>query len=103
VKRNFDEKSEKFYQVKDSIKRLIDFKVLNLLDDYTALGKFDVVFCRNVLIYFSAELKRDILRRIHRVLVPGGYLFLGSSESLGSNMDLYDMQRYRPGIVYRAR
>jgi chemotaxis protein methyltransferase CheR len=66
------------------------------------LGKFDAVFCRNVLIYFSAELKIDILRRIHKTIKPGGYLILGASEGLNGVSDYYEMVQCRPGIIYRA-
>jgi len=67
------------------------------------LGKFDIVFCRNVLIYFSAEVKRDILLRIHGTLKPGGYLFLGASEALNGLSDHYQMVQCSPGIIYQAK
>jgi len=59
--------------------------------------------CRNVLIYFSAELKRDILTRLHAALNPGGYLILGASESLNGLSDLYQMVQCHPGIIYRKK
>src|SRR5690606_8349286 len=86
------------WQVKPAIRSVVEFKELNLLERYT-LGKFDVVFCRNVLIYFSAELKRDILERIHQSLNPGGYLVLGASESLNGLPDKYEMVQCHPGII----
>ena len=67
------------------------------------LGKFDIVFCRNVLIYFSSDLKKDILTRIHGVLKPGGYLLLGASEALNGLPDLYEMVHCHPGIIYRKK
>ncbi|GAA3585765.1 CheR family methyltransferase [Marinobacter xestospongiae] len=90
------------WQIKPQIKSMVEFKELNLLERYM-FGKFDVVFCRNVLIYFSAELKRDILTRIHATLNPGGYLILGSSESLNGLPDLYEMVQCQPGIIYRKK
>lgn len=90
------------WQIKPQVKAMVEFKELNLLERYM-LGKFDVVFCRNVLIYFSAELKRDILTRIHATLNPGGYLVLGSSESLNGLPDLYEMVQCHPGIIYRKK
>ena len=75
----------------------------DLLESYAALGKFDVVFCRNVLIYFSAEVKKDILTRIHATLKPGGYLFLGASEALNGLPDLYQMVQCSPGIIYKVK
>jgi chemotaxis protein methyltransferase CheR len=72
-------------------------------DSYAALGKFDVVFCRNVLIYFSAQVKKDILTRIHGTLKRGGYLFLGASEALNGLPDLYQMVQCSPGIIYQVK
>ena len=80
--RYFDPKGPGRWVVKPAIRNRVEFRPLNLLDSYAALGKFDIVFCRNVLIYFSAEVKKDILTRIHATLKPGGYLFLGASEAL---------------------
>jgi chemotaxis protein methyltransferase CheR len=74
----------------------------HLLERYM-LGKFDLVMCRNVLIYFSADLKKDILQRIHATLNPGGYLILGASESLNGLSDLYEMVQCHPGIIYRKK
>ncbi len=91
------------WAVKAPIKQRVDFRPMNLLHSYSMLGKFDIVFCRNVLIYFSADLKKDILTRIHGVLKPGGYLFLGASEALSNMPELYEMVQCRPGIIYRAK
>lgn len=91
------------WKIKDFIKQKVEFRQINLLESYSALGKFDVVFCRNVLIYFSAEVKKDILRRIHATLKPGGYLFLGASEALNGLPELYTMVQCNPGIIYQAK
>ena len=90
------------WQIKPDLKRVVEFKELNLLERYM-LGKFDIIFCRNVLIYFSAELKKDILTRMHATLNPGGYLVLGASESLNGLPDLYEMVQCHPGIIYRRK
>lgn len=103
-KRRFFESVEgNSWRVKDPVRQRVRFQALNLKDSFLPLGKFDVVFCRNVLIYFSAELKADILRRIHATLKPGGYLVLGASEGLSGMSDLYEMVQCNPGIIYRAR
>lgn len=91
------------WKVKDEVKSRVKFKHFNLLDNFGLLGKFDIVFCRNVLIYFSSEQKSDILRRIHATLKPGGYLFLGASESLNDTQHLFEMVHCSPGIIYRAK
>ncbi|NMT64824.1 CheR family methyltransferase [Marinobacter orientalis] len=90
------------WQIRPQIKNMVEFRELNLLERYM-LGKFDIVLCRNVLIYFSAELKKDILTRIHATLNPGGYLILGASESLNGLPDLYEMVQCHPGIIYRKK
>jgi len=56
-----------------------------------------------VLIYFSADVKKDILKRIHTTLRPGGYLFLGASEALNGLPELYQMIQCSPGIIYKAK
>lgn len=90
------------WQIRPQIKSMVEFRELNLLERYM-LGKFDIVMCRNVLIYFSAELKKDILTRIHATLNPGGYLILGASESLNGLPHLYEMVQCHPGIIYRKK
>ncbi len=99
----FDKQADDYWRVKPAVRDRVDFRSLNLIDSYAGLGKFDMVFCRNVLIYFSADLKRDILRRIHAVLKPGGVLFLGSSEGLAGVSDLFQMVNCNPGIMYLSR
>ncbi|WP_193072895.1 CheR family methyltransferase [Pseudomonas sp. FME51] len=101
--RYFDELAPGRWSVKMPARSRVEFRQLNLLDSYSILGKFDIVFCRNVLIYFSAEVKKDILRRIHATLKPGGYLMLGASEALNGLPELYRMVQCSPGIIYQAR
>lgn len=101
--RYFDQSAPGRWTVKQPIRSRVEFRALNLLDSYAMLGKFDIVFCRNVLIYFSAELKKDILKRMHATLKPGGYLVLGASEALNGFPELYQMVQCSPGIVYQAK
>jgi chemotaxis protein methyltransferase CheR len=98
----FEEVSAHRWQVKKNIRARVDFKYFNLMDSFITLGKFDVIFCRNVLIYFNAELKQEILRKIYTVLNPGGYLILGSAENIVDMPDMFDMVRTGSGIIYRA-
>ena len=103
LQKYFDPKGAGRWAIKPAIKSRVEFRALNLLDSYASLGKFDIVFCRNVLIYFSAEVKKDILLRIHATLKPGGYLFLGASEALNGLPDHYQMVQCSPGIIYKAK
>ena len=101
--RHFDQLAPGRWALKPALRNRVEFRAINLLDSYSMLGKFDIVFCRNVLIYFSADVKKDILRRIHATLKPGGYLMLGASEALNGLPELYQMVQCNPGIVYQAR
>jgi len=69
-------------QVKDSIRQMIQFNRLNLLGPWPMKNKFDVIFCRNVVIYFNKETQRELFDRLADSLVEGGYLFIGHSETL---------------------
>jgi chemotaxis protein methyltransferase CheR len=100
----FSEELDGQWRVKNDIKQqYIRFKALNLLESYQSLGTFDIIFCRNVLIYFTRETKTDILQRMHKCLKPGGFLCLGSSESLAGAKDLFTMVHCNPGIIYQAK
>ena len=103
LQRYFDTKGPGRWAIKPPIRSRVEFRSYNLLDSYAPLGKFDIVFCRNVLIYFSAQVKKDILMRIHSTLKPGGYLFLGASEALNGLPDHYQMVQCSPGIIYQAK
>lgn len=102
-RRYFTDNGDGTWSVNRDIKSRIDFRSLNLLNPYGALGKFDIIFCRNVLIYFSAEQKNDILRRLHGALNPNGYLVIGATESLTDLNGIYEMVQCRPGLIYKAR
>ncbi len=99
---HFTETPSGSWMVKPDIKSKVRFQSINLLGQYSSMGKFDVIFCRNVLIYFSAEKKTEILSKMHGVLKPGGYLILGASEFLSGLSDKYKMIHCRPGIIYQA-
>ena len=74
--------TEKGWMVASSLQTMIEFSVFNLLDDPSSLGRFDIVFCRNVLIYFDVDTRTKVLEHIRRVMTPEGKLFLGSAESI---------------------
>jgi chemotaxis protein methyltransferase CheR len=77
-------------RVKPELSRLVDFLMVNLIhDDWPFTEPFDVVFCRNVMIYFDAQTQRKVLERIHRVMKPGGTLFVGHAENFSDSRDLF--------------
>lgn len=103
-KRQFFEPGDNgMFKVKDQVKKMVNFRQLNLLGSYSLMGRFDIVFCRNVLIYFSPEIKSQIISQIHGTLNPKSYLFLGASESLSGLNQNFDMLRCNPGIVYQKK
>lgn len=91
------------WQINPSVQQRITFKSQNLQQDFSSLGKFDLIYCRNVLIYFSRDSKSDIIRRMHERLKTGGYLILGSSESMIDVDRNFEMIQCHPGIIYRAK
>jgi len=105
-----DERMKKYFirhdkkiRVSDKVKSRVRFFELNLLNSFTLLGKFDLVFCRNVLIYFSNENKSEILARIGSVMKPNAWLFLGASESIANYSDAFDMINCPRGVVYQKK
>ena len=102
-KQQFFKACDDRWQVVNDIKRRVSFREQNLLSSYDSLGKFDIIFCRNVLIYFSAERKSDILNRMAKSLNPKGYLFLGASETITGYCDAFEMVRSPQGVFYRLK
>ncbi|MDQ7048704.1 MAG: protein-glutamate O-methyltransferase CheR [Enterobacterales bacterium] len=101
LKRYFNQVDEISWQIKPSLKSQIRFNSLNLLDLPYRQGQFEIIFCRNVLIYFSQDNKTKVLDGLINSLKPGGYLFLGASESLTRDCKPLEMVRCNPGLVYR--
>nr|WP_281501558.1 protein-glutamate O-methyltransferase CheR [Kordiimonas laminariae] len=70
------------WQLSDDIRNMVKFRPFNLLDNFAALGTFDVIYCRNVLIYFDQKTKGQVLDRMRKVLASDGTLFLGAAETV---------------------
>jgi chemotaxis protein methyltransferase CheR len=77
----FKQMPDNTWQANEALRNMVNFKYANLLEPFSGLGTFDVILCRNVLIYFDEATKREILERMAKVLNPGGILMLGSTES----------------------
>lgn len=71
-----------FWQISPDIRAMVQYRMLNLLEDFTSLGTFDLVFCRNVLIYFDQPTKTKVLERVRRVIELDGFLVLGAAETV---------------------
>lgn len=76
------EQHDAVWQIKDIIKNKIKFQYFNLLESMASLGQFDIIFCRNVLIYFDVETKKATLEKIRKQLAPDGFLYLGGAETV---------------------
>jgi chemotaxis protein methyltransferase CheR len=93
--------NEGMARVKPELQRMIQFISVNLIrDDWPFREPFDVVFCRNVMIYFDAPTQRKVLERIHRVMAPGSLLFVGHAENFSESRDLFVL---RGKTVYERR
>jgi chemotaxis protein methyltransferase CheR len=89
------------WQLKDEVRRMVRFEQGDLRRDTQAMGPFDLVFCRNVLIYFDVETKRKILARIRRSLLPGGHLLLGGSETTLNLDDRFARRQVGTAMLYQ--
>ena len=81
VLRKYFQRANENWQIKEHVRRMVDFRYWNLMDDLRPLGTFDLIFCRNVLIYFDVNTKRRVLDAIWSRLAPGGWLYLGGAET----------------------
>ncbi|WP_315730259.1 MULTISPECIES: protein-glutamate O-methyltransferase CheR [unclassified Bradyrhizobium] len=87
-----------FWQLSADIRGMVQHRQLNLLQDFSHLGKFDIIFCRNVLIYFDQETKARIFERLAKVLEPDGTLILGAAESVVGITDIFRPSQERRGL-----
>jgi chemotaxis protein methyltransferase CheR len=91
------------WQVDEALRRVIDFRIFNLLDSPAPLGVFDVVFCRNVLIYFDQPTKAAVLGRMARQMPQDGFLLLGGAETILGITDRFVAVPAQRGIYAVAR
>ena len=88
------------YVVKPRIRNMVTFAPMNLAQ-VVYMGKFDCIFCMNVLIYFSEELQAQLIQRFYEYLEPGGYLFLGHAESVAKSDVPFETHVYQDSLVYQ--
>lgn len=101
VKRYFlkgKNKAEGYVRVKDDIKRIVQFNRINLIENYNMKKEFDIIFCRNVMIYFDNPTRQKIVNRLYHNLKNNGYLFIGHSESLNGIQHSF---RFVSPAIYR--
>ncbi|MEM1026096.1 MAG: protein-glutamate O-methyltransferase CheR [Myxococcota bacterium] len=91
------------YVARDEIRRLVKAQTMNLIEPWPPFGPFDVIFLRNVLIYFNTDIKAKILERAQRALRPGGFLFLGGAETTLGICDAFERVPRAKASLYRLR
>jgi chemotaxis protein methyltransferase CheR len=97
----FFERAGSEWMIKSEVRNLITFQRLNLTKPLPFMSQFDIVFIRNVLIYFDQPTKTDILKRVHKSLTPDGYLFIGSAETVIGMGLLYRREEIDATVCYR--
>ncbi|VAW13792.1 Chemotaxis protein methyltransferase CheR [hydrothermal vent metagenome] len=96
------EKQGDLWQVNAALRAMVQYRKFNLLDRFQGLGQFDIVFCRNVLIYFDRETKADILARIAAQMPADGFLILGAAETVIGITDVFEPVKGSRGLYRRA-
>jgi chemotaxis protein methyltransferase CheR len=91
------------WQLSEPVRRMARFETIDLRKSMRALGPFDLVFCRNVLIYFDAGTKKEILKELHGTLFRGGWLLLGGAETAFGVEECFERQTVGSATVYVAR
>jgi chemotaxis protein methyltransferase CheR len=91
------------WQIRDEIRGMASFKKLNLMTDFSALGRFDVIFCRNVAIYFTEPDRISLFARLGRTLESNGYLVIGAMESLHGICPQFHSQRHLRSVFYQLK
>lgn len=87
--------------LKDDIRQMVEFRELNLAERWIGLPQFDVVFMRNVLIYFDVQMKKDILAKIRQVMRPDGWFFLGNAETTMALDENFERSQVDKAVSYR--
>jgi chemotaxis protein methyltransferase CheR len=91
------------WKIRDDIRAMVVFQKRNLMEPFTGVGKFDVIFCRNVAIYFGIEDRKKLFDKIANVLAPDGYLIIGSTESLTGICPQFEPQRHLRSVFYQLK
>ncbi len=91
------------WKIRDDIRAMALFQKRNLMEPFTGLGQFDIIFCRNVAIYFSQEDKKKLFEKLAGVLAPDGYLIIGSTESLTGICPMFEPQRHLRSVFYQLK
>lgn len=91
------------WKINDEIRAMVNFRKLNLMQPFTALGKFDIIFCRNVAIYFTMQDRKKLFNKIADSLTDDGFLVIGSTESLTGVCPRFVPKRHLRSIFYQKK
>lgn len=91
------------WKIRDEPRSLMAFRKINLTEDLSALGRFDIIFCRNVAIYFTEADRASVFNRMEKCLDPGGSLILGSMESLSGLCPQFESKRHLRAVYYQVK
>lgn len=91
------------WKIKDEIRSMVNFRKINLMQPFTALGKFDIIFCRNVAIYFTLADRKKLFNKLADSLADDGYLIIGSTESLTGICPRFIPKRHLRSIFYQKK
>jgi chemotaxis protein methyltransferase CheR len=103
TREKFFARHTKGWKLRDEIRAAASFRKLNLMEDFSSLGKFDVVFCRNVAIYFNEQDRVSLFNRIGQRMESDGYLVIGSMESLSGLCPQFESKRHLRSVFYQAK
>jgi len=90
-----EDKKNEIVKVKDQLKDIITFKRFNLQDSFASIPKMDIIFCRNVFIYFTKETQTKLVEKFYERLNPGGFFILGHSETLNGVFDKFEYRKFK--------
>ncbi|MBF0451471.1 MAG: protein-glutamate O-methyltransferase CheR [Candidatus Magnetomorum sp.] len=102
-KLKYFKKEDKHWQLEQHIRNMVTFYQLNFMDSLSRMGSFDMIFCRNVLIYFDQNTKKMILQQFHRMLVESGFFILGAMENAHNESDMFSPIRFGSTLLYQKK
>ncbi|MDE2629368.1 MAG: protein-glutamate O-methyltransferase CheR [Alphaproteobacteria bacterium] len=100
--RNFTQEGSN-WRISESLRRMVTFRTFNLLDSFGWLAEMDVVFCRNVLMYFDQKTRISVIDRVADIIAPDGALLVGPAESILGLTIAFAQTEHAPGLYYRAK
>jgi chemotaxis protein methyltransferase CheR len=102
-KNKYFEQDGPIWSINDNIKKCISFKKVNLQDSLIGLGLFDIIFCRNVIIYFSDKFKKELFAKFTHSLAKNGFFILGSAETTFGYTDTFERINVNNGVYYKVK